>query len=212
MPEPIVQHLSKVSWSSSTGAGSLPYAQQITSWVADYLAQPHNDLGRAGPVCPFARSALDRDLLWFTVVRGEAPAVVDVVAELHDFTETFLSLPPESGPDSLLKAVFILFPDVVDTALIDLVQQSLKSDFVDAGLMVGQFYTGCTEPGLWNPDFRPLQSPIPLIAIRYMVSSDFPFLNTNSAWVESYLRRFAPTVPSAVRAALAGGFGNGSSR
>ena len=52
------------------------------------------------------------------------------------------------------------------------------------------------------------QSPIPLIAIRHMVSNDFPFLNGSPTWIEAYLKRFAPTVPSTVRAALAGGFGN----
>jgi hypothetical protein len=87
------------------------------------------------------------------------------------------------------------------------VQQELKPDFVHEGLMVGQFYPGCREPGLWNRDFRPLESPIPLIAIRYMVSNDFPFLSSNASWIEVYLRRFAPAMPSQVRSTLAKGFG-----
>ena len=43
-------------------------------------------------------------------------------------------------------------------------------------------------------------------AVRHMVSSDFPFLNNNPEWIEAYLRHFAPTIPSPVRAALAVGF------
>jgi hypothetical protein len=198
--------------STAAHGGSDSHVQVVHSWVTGYLAQPHDELGRAGPVCPFAGPSLDRDLLWMAVVEGASPSVIDVVAELREFAERFLALQPASGPDSLLKAAFIAFPEVVDYAVIDEIQAALKSDFVDAGLMIGQFYEGCAEPGLWNPRFRPLQSPMPLIAVRHMVSNDFPFLNATPAWIEAYLRRFAPTVPSPVRAALAGGFGNVSAR
>jgi hypothetical protein len=206
--EPIIQHLSKLSAGRARVTDSGEHAQNLRNWIANYLTQPHADLGRAGPVCPFARASIDNDMLWFAVVSGASPSLPDVIVELRRFRETFLALSPEDDPNSLLKAAFILFPNVVDCALIDAVQQALKSEFVNAGLMVGQFYNGCAEPGLWNADFRPLQSPIPLIAIRHMVGSDFAFLNTSPAWIEAYLRRFAPTIPSPVRAALADRFGN----
>lgn len=182
------------------------HVRVMREWVRDYLAQPHDDLGRAGPVCPFARPALERHSLWTATIRGEAPPQSQVVAVMHDVLARFREL-PSSGPDSLLNAALIAFPDVVDYTLIDRVQQDLKSDFVHEGLMVGQFYPGCREPGLWNRDFRPLESPVPLIAIRYMVSNDFPFLSSNPDWIETYLRRFAPEMPSQVRSTLAKGFG-----
>ncbi len=191
---------------SESGPETPTHILQLQRWVADYLTQPNVDLGRAGPVCPFARPSLDRDLLWVASVRGRSPAFTPVVAMLHEFRSIFRALLPDSGPDALLKAALIAFPDVVDYTLIDRVQRTLKPDYVAAGLMVGQFYHGCQEPGLWNDGFHPLQSPIPLIAVRHMVSSDFPFLNNNPEWIEAYLRHFAPTIPSPVRAALAVGF------
>lgn len=206
MPELTVQCLSKLSSTDGASDQALPYLQQLRDWVAGYLTQPHAELGRAGPVCPFARPTLDHDLLWYAVVHGDSPPLPEVVARLRELTAKFGSLPPEQGPDSLLKAALIVFPDVRDTSFIDRVQQTLKPDFVAAGLMIGQFYSGCSEPGLWSSTFRPLQSPVPLIAIRHMVSSDFPFLNSSAEWIEAYLRRFAPTVPSPVRAALADSF------
>lgn len=208
--ERIIQCMWKLSDDAAASRASREHVQLIHSWVMEFLAKSNDALGRAGPVCPFARPSMDRDLLWVAVVVGTSPPIADAIAEIRELTETFLALPPDSGPDSLLKAVVIAFPDVVDHTLIDKIQRALKSDFVEAGLMIGQFYQGCTEPGLWNPQFRPLESPVPLVAIRHMVSNDFPFLNSTPAWIEAYLRRFAPTVPSPVRAALAGGFGNAS--
>ena len=42
--------------------------------------------------------------------------------------------------------------------------------------MLGEFHNRTESPGLHNPNFRPLRSPIPLLAIRYMVEVDLPFL------------------------------------
>jgi hypothetical protein len=64
------------------------------------------------------------------------------------------------------------------------------------GLMLGEFHANNESPGLRNPDFRPLRSPIPMLAIRHMVDSDLPFLiretyapEERSAFLRSYLFR-----------------------
>ena len=72
-----------------------------------------------------------------------------------------------------------MFPGISDAdapAFIDAVQARLKPQFVADGLMLGQFHALNNEPGLHNQEFRPLRSPIPLLAIRFMVDSDLPFL------------------------------------
>jgi hypothetical protein len=81
-------------------------------------------------------------------------------------------------------------------AMIDKVQARLKPYFVEMGMMLGEFHAGNESPGLRNPDFRPLRSPIPMLAIRHMVESDLPFLNREtytpkqrSAFLRSYLFR-----------------------
>jgi hypothetical protein len=71
--------------------------------------------------------------------------------------------------------------------------------------MVGQFYAGCPESGLWNDSFRALESPIPLLAIRNMVPSDFPFLHGrrgNPAMLLSYLNKFGTKIPTEVKSVL----------
>ncbi|MUL38292.1 DUF6875 domain-containing protein [Gloeocapsopsis dulcis] len=74
----------------------------------------------------------------------------------------------------------LIFPDIsTETAfkLIDGAQRHLKPFFVEAGLMLGEFHKQNNSPGLRNPNFRPLRSPIPMLGIRFMVESDLSFLN-----------------------------------
>jgi len=72
--------------------------------------------------------------------------------------------------------------------LVDRTQELLKTEFVRGGLMVGEFHPGPpSAPGLWNKDFRPLRSPVPLLAIRHMVPSDRPFLTGNADHLAAYL-------------------------
>jgi hypothetical protein len=69
--------------------------------------------------------------------------------------------------------------------------------------MIGQFHPVCDAPGLWNPDFKALRAPVPLLAIRKLVVFDLPFLVEHKAHAESYIRRFAPEIPPRVRKQLA---------
>jgi len=41
-----------------------------------------------------------------------------------------------------------------------------KPNFVERGLMLGEFWSGNDSPGVHNPEFRPLDSPVPLLVIR----------------------------------------------
>jgi hypothetical protein len=42
--------------------------------------------------------------------------------------------------------------------------------------MLGEFHPFSPTPGLRNSHFRPLRSPVPLLAIRHIVESDVDFL------------------------------------
>jgi hypothetical protein len=145
-------------------------------------------------------------MFWVGCVNWRGQTVDDIQNTVGSMVETFHQLPPTEGPDVLLKTVLILFPEVTAYGLIDEAQRRLKEKFVAMGLMIGQFYPGCDEPGLWNPEFRPLRSPLALLAIRHMVSSDFPFLATKTEWIERYLKKFAPSIPAAVRSIIASRF------
>src|SRR4051794_5829013 len=166
-------------------SGSLAAASR---WVRSYLTHPHPDLGRPGAVCPFVGPALERGSLRFGVVEGcPPPEKIDRIIERYRdaFLGAALCLPRSRQ----LLTFLVLFPDVATEdapRVIDAAQERLKPAFVQAGLMVGQFHPGPpSEPGLWNPDFRPLAAPVPLLAIRHMHARDFLFLRDRPEFVRA---------------------------
>lgn len=175
----------------------------MTAWIKSFLARPHPDLGRSGPVCPFVPGAIAQDTIWLAHVaegRGSRDAIVDIVRGYRDL---FLELEPKTGDSSMMKAMVIVFPNVPsdDAGVIDEVQLALKPLFVEDGLMIGEFHERNDGAGLRNPDFRPLRSPIPSLAIRFMVESDLPFLHrplytpdVRAGFIRSYIRRLGTTI------------------
>jgi len=150
----------------------------ILDWVKSYLAKPHPDLGRKGPVCPFVPNSLELDYIWLAEVKEETPTIERVGEIITDYCENFMATEPVSAPESMNKAFLIVFPTLGEegAAFVDKVQFKLKKQFVEQGLMLGEFHSKNQSPGLRNPDFKPLRSPIPMLAIRHMVDTDLPFL------------------------------------
>jgi hypothetical protein len=98
-------------------------------------------------------------------------------------------LPPADGPESIYKAVVVVFPEVTEFGQIDAVQAECKTTFVERGLMVGQFYPGHQQGGLRNPYFKALDGPFAMLAVRHMVVTDYPFLCENEKWTWTHTSR-----------------------
>jgi hypothetical protein len=173
----------------------------VLAWSRRFLTTGHAELGRSGPVCPYAGPSLRRDLFRLSVVPGAADAG-QVGGLLDRYRERFQDLAAAvPDRDAELVAVLVVLPDFdhADSAPLDELQRSVKQRFVSAGLMVGQFHPRCPEPGLWRRSFRPLRSPVPLIAIRRMMAGDLPFMLRSEQHLGAYLARFAPQIPARVR-------------
>ncbi|WP_430332879.1 DUF6875 domain-containing protein [Rhodococcus sp. ACT016] len=177
-------------------------SEVLRRWVCDYLIRPHPDLGRSGPVCPFTHPSISRGLFWVGFIDGGDVDLQQMTAAVDEVFSVFPELPPVDGDDALLKAVLLVFPDVSDYSLIEEAQREGKTKFVREGLMLGQFYPGCTTPGLRNEAFPALDAPLPILAVRNMVGSDFPFLAHRSEWVDAYLKKFAHDVPGPIRSSI----------
>lgn len=155
----------------------------VLDWVENFLARPHSDLGREGKVCPFVPESLARNTLQFFVVRlaEKNPDDTSIIEKhVQHFRDYFLSQERMEGKADIFRSLLMIFPDVTAEeapVLIDSVQKKLKPSFVKEGLMLGEFHALNNAPGLRNPNFHPLRSPIPLLAIRHMVESDIDFLN-----------------------------------
>ena len=179
--------------------------QEILQWGRDFLCQGHPDLGRSGAVCPYVPPALDKNLLWLASHRGlnSRSAIRQVIRGYRDW---FVELEPTTWPAARFKAFIVVFPAVTPgdaPDVIDVVQRELKPQFVARGLMLGEFHPDCPSPGVRNPSFRPLRSPLPLLVIRHMLPMDFLFLDGEARFVTAYLDRFANEVPSSLQPHLA---------
>jgi hypothetical protein len=70
------------------------------------------------------------------------------------------------------------------------VQAKVKPSTLRTGLMTAVFHEGNPAEGLWNPAFRPLQAPLPIIAIRHLVEADAPFVAGHPLLLPIYLLQF----------------------
>lgn len=181
-------------------ARDLPVVELVADWCNEFLARPHSELGRSGSVCPFVPRALAMNRISFAVVRTEDRPEAEVDRTIAEYRETLLCMEPLSGPEAKEKAIMVILPDVSEEdapAVVDETHRRLKARFVESGLMIGKFHPRSEQGGLHNPGFRPLRSPVPLLAIRYMVDSDLPFLNRADdpvldrvGFLEAYGERF----------------------
>lgn len=179
--------------------------QQTVAWMRSFLAKPHPNLGRTGPVCPFVPISISIDTIYLCVPNtspGGGPEEIEEV--VNRFRDIFLELHPKDGDDAINKSLLMVFPKVElkdARRLIDEVQARLKPRFTRYGLMLGEFHELNETPGLRNAAFFPLRSPLCMLVIRYMVESDLPFLERSEdppgarvGFLRSYLRRLGGKV------------------
>jgi hypothetical protein len=159
---------------------------RIVAWIEHFLCAPNTALGRLGDVCPFAKIAMLRRTIEF--YRNHSHSVSSLSSDIELHMEEFL----QSGASADIYHCRIIVPDSLTevSSAIEYVQKQLKPAFVERHLMVGQFFPDCDEPGLRNKAFRPLQTPVPLIAIRNMVPTDIAFLYGNEKYVAAYMEKF----------------------
>lgn len=164
------------------GGAPTPEFEVTTRWIREFLAVPHPLLGRSGPVCPFVPLAIRFDTILFASIQKNSVAAdeVGLIEEaVFQGKAAFDSMEPTVGPHAVFRSVLLLFPWVAmaaDSTYIDRVQQRIKPHFVRSGLMLGEFHSWSAAPGLHSDNIRPLQSPVPLLAIRTMVEQDLIFL------------------------------------
>ncbi len=178
------------------GNGGAPPPSELSDiadrWLREYITQPHEQLGRGGPVCPFVEPALRAGTLLLRQETGlgaaDGPALRAV---LRGMRETFRTARwPHSNPT--LHTLLLLLPDLPRPgwALLDELQARAKVELAQDGLMLGQFHPDCAETAARNPRFAVSRSPIPLLAIRHMAVHDVLFLHKDRELFAEYRLRF----------------------
>jgi hypothetical protein len=178
---------------SARGAGDIPPECAIVAdWIRSYLMRPHADLGRSGDVCPFAAQATRLDLV--RIGSSDAPAneAPRILATMEAALRVFDAIACKKSMRNF-RTVVIAFPNCADgdgVRALKRTQNRLRHHSILRAKMIGCFEPNSPDAGLINADFRPLRSPIPLLAIRALVENDAPFVRRNPLLTPIYLAKF----------------------
>jgi len=162
----------------------------IKNWISEFLCSPHPSLGREGNVCPFTREAINKNTIYFSLEKSFYLDQEIEIKRISSQIRLFKTLTVDNHDE--YKVIINAYPylDKSEYIKIELIQNKLKPLFVEENLMIGQFYPGCKEKGLWNDRFFPLDSPISLLAIRNMAITDIVFLMSTNSFLDKYLQVF----------------------
>lgn len=147
------------------------------TYMRDFLAQPHKDLGRPGVVCPFIPSSIKKDCIYYGAINTK---VLHEAAEIMlRYADAFHSLEPTAeSKEEVYKTAILIFPALPAAEagkFVDDLQRHLKPLFVRRHLMIGAFSPDSQFKGLHNKDFFPRAAPLASVDIRLYV--------TVSSWV-----------------------------
>lgn len=164
----------------------------MNAWAATYLSNPHESLGRKGPVCPFVPKAIKKQSLFMTYhLCPKNTSIDDIQYIMQAYRQHF----KQSNLDKSYHALMIVFihPNNESTQLstmIDHAQQKLKPLFLKEGIIIGQFFEGCPVQGIHNEQFRPFNAPVPILGIRKFMPQDLVFITDTSEHMQLYINEF----------------------
>jgi len=179
------------------GTDSLRLSGLIARWVTSYLMTSHPDLGRAGEVCPFTSRAYRLDTIRIGVSFAASGDKALITKLMRDCLRGLALIPCDDGARQL-RTIIVGFPNLTDedgVLALRAVQRRLALRCLWDGLMIGRFHPDSEDEGLWNPQFKPMRAPIPLLAVRHLVRNDAPFALRHPALLASYLCRYSAAAP-----------------
>ena len=166
----------------------------VAHWIQNFVARPHEDLGRPGPVCPFVPRGWERKIIWLAPERIGRRSLDDVRDLVGIYKRLLLDAPPVEGELANYKAMVVVFTDLsTDRAgplFDDVLQRLAVPSYAEDGLVMGGFYETNQGTALYNPDFRPFTSPVPFLLMRHAVVGDWKFFLNQEDWLNRWTRRF----------------------
>jgi hypothetical protein len=194
----LVEHLEDAKLAES----DLIALRAVADWTKTFVARPHRDLGRDGPVCPFVPVALEHKTLWLAAERSAGRSAPDVIQLIDGYKRLLLGAKPVDGDDANYKSIVVVFTDLPAAQAKDffggVLQQIGAPSYVDDGLVMGPFYEGNDPTAIHNPNFRPFTSPVPFLLMRRAVISDWKFFLNNEDWLKLWARRYGEAAVEAL--------------
>lgn len=164
----------------------------LVGWVESYLMRDHADLGRTGAVCPFTKQASKIDTVRLAISEAGAADEEEAFALIRRSFGELEKIPCKPGM-AHFRTVIVGFPNCADAEGIEMLQRVQKRHkfySLSRFRMIGYMHARNDAPGLWNPDFRPLRAPLPVLAIRHLVEQDAPFAARHPLLMAPYLLKF----------------------
>lgn len=173
----------------------LASAAEVFAWAREYLAEPHPQLGRTGPVCPFVQAAMNLerlDIAFEDAVDGVSLRAIRSALLRHadDFRRHHQGSAAADGFNSRI----IVFPHLpsAEGGKLDEVHAELKTKLMEQDTMVSAFHPLSEKPALANPHFPVFRAPFAAFALRRMDLRDIVFLGHNRRAFARYRERFGP--------------------
>jgi hypothetical protein len=154
-------------------------------------------------VCPFVRASIDADLFYIE----ESPLTnllairKHLLARIDDFKAAEPAFDPltagkPAGMPLGLKVLLVVFPHYQSPAAgpdtgVDQIFKWMIIHFIRQGMMLGQFYKGCAEEAVHNPQWKKvLTAPYLAWVLRYMQPHDHLFIKPGTAGYPIYQKFF----------------------
>jgi tryptophan 2,3-dioxygenase len=144
-------------------------------WLREFIAQPHEGLGRPGPICPCVVPALERDSILvgcLDIYDGENKRQ-NLVDQVLKYGDLFLEA-MNNGEDCLDSLILAINGVEVHEYrfLLDGTYHLLRPIFLRKKLMFGRFHSLNSRGSRLNRNFYSLRAPIPLFAFRQLTLAD----------------------------------------
>ena len=92
---------------------------------------------------------------------------------------------------NVIAVVFTdLAADRAQAVFADVFQQLAVPSYVEDGVLFGPYYEGNEATAIYNPSFRPFESPVPFLFVRHGVVDDWKFFLDDEAWLELWAQRY----------------------
>lgn len=164
---------------------------EVFTWVSQYLARPHEQLGRKGAVCPFAKPALEANQIQVAKSGADGTSRLALRSVLLRHAAGFAArLQGEAA--NMYASLVVVFPRMPADRFhrLDELHDELKTRLMTSDIMVSSFHPRSEKPALWNPAFRVLRAPFAGFAFRKMDVRDIVFVEHNQRAFAHYRLRF----------------------
>jgi hypothetical protein len=198
----LLEDLEEEEKTSKLARSDVEALRTVADWIKNFVVRPHEDLGRAGPVCPFVPRSLERRTLWLAPEQAADRNVAEVVDLVKDYKSLFLAAEPRTGDEADYKVVVIVLTDVsadrAHSVLDDVLQQLAVPSYVEDGIVFGPFYVGHEGTAIYNASFHPFRSPVPFLFVRRGVVGDWKFFLDKPDWLSYWAHRFGESAAVAL--------------